>query len=60
MTYTPVFGSEKHESGGEKFFELLKKYFIIKKWFFRPKKVKISRFNLENHQNNYPNRVFRR
>ena len=44
---------------GKNFFELLKKYFIIKKWFFRLKKVKISRFYFENHSKNHQNRVFR-
>ena len=54
-----VFLREKSESELKKIRTPLKKYFIIKKWFFRPKKVKISRFFVENRQNNTKNSVFR-
>ena len=34
-------------------------YFIIKKWFFRARKVKISRFFVESDDFGSKNRVFR-
>ena len=43
----------------KKFVLEAKKYFIIKKWFFRSRNVKISRFFVETLEFGSKNRVFR-
>ena len=43
----------------KKFVLVLKKYFIIKKLVFLPKKFKISSFFVETHDFGSKNRVFR-
>ena len=53
------FFNKRSRFGLKKFALEVKKYFIIKKWFFRSKKVKISRFFVETRDFGSKNRVFR-
>ena len=57
--FSAYFCVKNPNPSSKKFVPILKKYFIIKKLFFRPKKVKISRFFVETRDFGPKNRVFR-
>ena len=50
MSIPKFFAANIPNPAFKKFVPDLKKYFIIKKWFFRPRNVKISRFFVETHE----------